>query len=246
MRQRTGVGGLLHRHAGDVGGARGVGAHVERRQVGVGGVQDDVLDGTPSTSAAIWARTVSAPVPRSVAPTKHVERAVVVHLDGAGAHVEERDGGAVHAEREADAPTDVGAVGRAPPVSSSRRCQPMARLPWATHSSMPLDVTRGSSSAISSGHAALAEAGSDVELVAHRTQWRRLNSMGSSPRACGRGPPCGTRARRGPGARRSRGRRPATGMLVYATSQSNRLFGQLYDDRPRSPLTVCTVNPWVP
>ena len=59
--------------AGDVGRAAGVGACVEGRKVGIATVDDDLIQGTPSVSAAIWARTVSEPVPRSVAPTRRLK-----------------------------------------------------------------------------------------------------------------------------------------------------------------------------
>ena len=57
----------------------------------------------------------------------------------------------LHAEREADAPPDRGRSAGCFHAGSSRRCQPIARRPWATHSSVPQLVMRGrSSGAISS------------------------------------------------------------------------------------------------
>ena len=35
-------------------------------------------------------------------------------------------------------------------------------------------------------------------------------------------------------------------MLVYTTWQSKRFDAALYEVRPRSPDTICTVKPWVP
>ena len=68
------LGGLHHRAARDVGGAGGVGAGVERREIGVGRDRPArPFSGTPRVSAAICASTVSEPVPRSVAPTSRLK-----------------------------------------------------------------------------------------------------------------------------------------------------------------------------
>ena len=100
-------------------------------------------------------------------PDEHVERAVVVELDGAAAHVQERDGGAVHAEGEAEAAPDVGPVGGSLPGLVAAAV-PADLAPPLGHAL--LDARRhdlGVLGELLLGHGPLAKVRGDVHLVAH-------------------------------------------------------------------------------
>ena len=106
--------------------------------------------GTPSTSAAIWPSTVSAPVPRSVAPTSMLNEPS--SLSFMLQPPMSRNGIAVPCMQKAK-PSPLLMFGRSTGSrheESRRRCQPIARAPWATHSSIPLEAIRGYSSSSSS------------------------------------------------------------------------------------------------
>ena len=122
---------------------------------------------TPSTSAAICASTVSAPVPRSVAPTSRLnEPSSFILID---AEPMSTNGMPVPCMQSAK-PMPRRMLGRSGGhlhSGSSRRSQPIACRAWATHSSVPQlvdprhvlggDLVRG---------AALAESWGDVERIA--------------------------------------------------------------------------------
>ena len=131
--------------------------------------------GTPSTSAAIWPSTVSAPVPRSVAPTSMLNEPSSLSL------IEQppmsRKGMAVPCMQKANpiprrmfAPPGPRSAG-ATHSGSSRRCQPISRMAWATHSSIPDDMTLGYSSSSPSTTArsprwgAMSSSSSDLDPV---------------------------------------------------------------------------------
>ena len=153
--------------AGDVGGGRGVGAGVERGHVGVAGVHLDVVEGHAEHLGRDLADDGVGAGAEVGGPDEHVERAVVVELDRAAAHVQERDGRAVHAEGEAQAPPDVRTIGRG--------------LPGLVAAAVPADLSPSLSNALLDarrhhlrvlvelvgGHGPLAEVGGDVHLVAH-------------------------------------------------------------------------------
>ena len=103
------LGDLARRHdhgrARDVGRAAGVRAHVERREVGVGRVGDEVLRRAAQHLGGHLRQhgvRAGAQVGRA---HQQVEAAVVVHLDARRAHVQVGDGGALHDEGDAFAVT---------------------------------------------------------------------------------------------------------------------------------------------
>ena len=137
------------------------------------------LRGTPSTSAAIWASTVSAPVPRSVAPTRRLNEPSSFNLMLAPPI--SRNGMAVPCMQKAK-PRPRRICGRSAGSRHSgsfRLCQETARIPWATHSSIPLDPTTGYSSSSPSNTAVSPRCGAMFSSSPTLTQFCRRNSMGS-------------------------------------------------------------------
>ena len=139
--------------------------------------------GTPRTSAAIWPITVSAPVPRSVAPMSMLNDPSSLSL------IEQppmsRNGMAVPCMQKAK-PRPRRMLGRSEgafQAASLRRLQSTSRMPWATHSSIPDDMTFGYSSSSSSSTARSPRWGAMSISSPTLTQLRRLKSMGSRPRA---------------------------------------------------------------
>ena len=95
--------------------------------------------GTPNTSAAIWAKTVSDPVPRSVAPTRRLKEpsSLILML----APPISRPGMAVPCIHIA-APRPRrkwGFPGTSRQAGSSLRSQPIAFMPCSKHSFRPQD-----------------------------------------------------------------------------------------------------------
>ena len=102
-------GGLLDRATGDEGRRRGVGAGVERREVGVRRIDDDVVERRAQCLGGDLRQHRVGAGAQVGAADEHVEAAVVVHLDARRAHVQPGDGGAVHADGHAQPAADVGA-----------------------------------------------------------------------------------------------------------------------------------------
>ena len=69
----------------------------------------------PTVSATICASTVSEPVPMSVAPISRLNEPSSFILSDGAAHVDVRDGGALHGQRDADAPPQVRLARHSPP-----------------------------------------------------------------------------------------------------------------------------------
>ncbi len=140
---------------------------------------------TPSTSAAIWANTVSAPVPRSAAPTRRLnDPSSLILIEHAPMSTNGMPDPCMHSA----SPIPRRMCGRSGGCfhrGSSRRCQPIARRPCATHSSRPQVVTCGmSSGAISSTTPPRSPRRSTMSSASPGcTQFVRRNATGSRCKA---------------------------------------------------------------
>ena len=108
------VSGLLgcpfHGHARNVRRARGICAGVKGGHIGVGGVDQDVLERHAENLGGNLSENGVGAGAEVCRAKKQVERAVVVDLDAGGTHVETGDGASVHTERKSDTATDVWAI----------------------------------------------------------------------------------------------------------------------------------------
>ena len=94
-------GGLLHGPARHVGGRGGVGALVEGGEVGVRGVDHDLVQADPEDLGGDLAQDGVRAGADVGGPYQQVERAVVVHLDGGRRHVDQGDARPLHVQRHA-------------------------------------------------------------------------------------------------------------------------------------------------
>ncbi len=119
--------------------------------------------GVPSTSAAIWPRIVSAPVPRSVAPNSRLNEPSSLILMLAPPMSRTGDGAAVHAHGEADSPPDMRPIGGFAPIRVGPPMPPDGPLPLGNTLLHAARVTTGM---IFISAAAFTQFGRDVERVA--------------------------------------------------------------------------------
>ena len=108
--------GARHRAAADVGGAGGIRALVERREVRIRGVDDERVERAaqhlggdlPQHGIRAGAQVRRAHV--------DVEAAVIVHLDAGGGHIQVGDARSLHEEDDADAASQMRLAGHGMPV----------------------------------------------------------------------------------------------------------------------------------
>ena len=98
-----GLRGLAHRAAADVGGAAGISARVERREVGVGRVHDDVVGRDAQHLGRDLGQHRVGAGAQVRGAYQQVEGAIVVHLEERGAHIQAGHAAAVHHHGHANA-----------------------------------------------------------------------------------------------------------------------------------------------
>ncbi len=97
------AGGFLHGQAAEVGGAAGISPFIKGGEIGIGRVNNDVFYRDAQFFGGHLGQNGIRAGAQIGGADEHVERAVIVHFDGSGGHIQPCNGGAMDAHRQADA-----------------------------------------------------------------------------------------------------------------------------------------------